>query len=69
VRFPAGAIGLSLLKSVQTGSGTHSASYPMGTGAVSPGLRWSEHEADHSSSAEVENVGAIPPLPHTCLII
>jgi hypothetical protein len=42
---------------VQTGSGSHPASYPMGTGAVSPGVKWPGCEADHSppSSAE-ENV-------------
>jgi hypothetical protein len=46
----------SLLYSVQTGSGAHTASYP-------------EREADHSlpSSADVKNDGAIPPLPHMFL--
>jgi hypothetical protein len=31
-----------------------------------PGIKRSERDADHSppSSAEVEKVGAIPPLPH-----
>jgi hypothetical protein len=35
--------------------------------ALSPGLMWPGYEADHSppSSAEVKNIGAIPPLPHT----
>jgi hypothetical protein len=32
VRFPVGARYFSLLHSVQTGSGAHPASYPMGTG-------------------------------------
>jgi hypothetical protein len=51
----------SLLCSIQTGSETHTASCPMGTGVKQPG-----HEADHScsSSAKVDNGGAIPPL-HT----
>jgi hypothetical protein len=30
----------SLLHSVQTGSGIHPASYSMGTGALSPGIKW-----------------------------
>jgi hypothetical protein len=36
-------------------------------GVLSSGLKWPGCEADHSppSSAEVQNVGAIPPLPHT----
>jgi hypothetical protein len=50
----------TLLYSVQTGSGAHQASYPMGTG-----VKRSKREADHSSpsSAEVKNGGAIPPSP------
>jgi hypothetical protein len=41
----------SPLHVVQTGSGAHLASYPMntGTGALSPGLKRSKREADHSS--------------------
>jgi hypothetical protein len=41
-------------------------SYPMGTGALSPGIKRSGREADHSppSSSKVKNGGAIPPLPH-----
>jgi hypothetical protein len=36
-------------------------------GAFSPGVQWPRREADHSpsSSAEVKNGGAIPPLPGT----
>jgi hypothetical protein len=37
VRFLAGVKDLSLFHSVQTGSGAHPASYPMGTGVFSPG--------------------------------
>jgi hypothetical protein len=52
---------------VQTGSGAHPAFYPMGTGGqFSQGVKQPGHEADNSSpsSAEIKNVGAIPPLPH-----
>jgi hypothetical protein len=37
--------------------------------ALSPRVKRPGNEADHSppSSAEVKNVGAIPPLPHTSL--
>jgi hypothetical protein len=48
VRFPAGAGNFSLQHHVQTGSGTHTASYPMGAGAVSLGVRRPGREADHS---------------------
>jgi hypothetical protein len=49
-----------LLHSNHTGSGTHSASYPVGTGALFPRVRWLGREADSSllSSAEVKNGGA-----------
>jgi hypothetical protein len=53
IRFPAGAKGFSCSLCVQTGSGAHPASCPMGTGGnARPGP-----DADHSppSSAEVEN--------------
>jgi hypothetical protein len=36
VRFPAGTINFSLLRSYQSGSGVHSASYPMGAGKSFP---------------------------------
>jgi hypothetical protein len=59
----------SLLHSIQTFSGDHTASYPMGTGDLSPGVKWPENEAEHSApfNAEVKNGGAIPPLPRTFL--
>jgi hypothetical protein len=52
-RFPAGAGNFALRYRVQTGSGTHPASFPMGTWGSFPG-----GEADHlpPSSAEVECV-------------
>jgi hypothetical protein len=45
---------------VQTGSGAHPASYPVGTIGSFPG-----RAVDHSPSysAEIKNGGAIPPLP------
>jgi hypothetical protein len=50
---------------METGSRTHPASYPVGTGADFPEIKRPGREADHSppSSAEVKNGGAIPPLP------
>jgi hypothetical protein len=56
----------SLLHSVQTGCRAHPASYPMGTGGTFPRDNRPECEAGHSppSNAEVENGGAILPLPH-----
>jgi hypothetical protein len=53
VRSPTGAEDFSSSPGVQTGSGAHPASYPMGTGGKArPG-----RDADHSppSSAEVKN--------------
>jgi hypothetical protein len=52
--------GVSLLFSVQTGSGVHPASYPTCNWSCFPGPK-----ANHSppSSAEVENGGAVSPLP------
>jgi hypothetical protein len=46
----------SLYHRAQNGSGSHPASYPMGTGALSLGLKRPGREADHSppSSAEVK---------------
>jgi hypothetical protein len=39
VRFPAESVYFSLFHRVQTGSGAHSASYPMGTGDSFPGRK------------------------------
>jgi hypothetical protein len=57
----------SFLHSIQTSSGAHPASYPVGTGVLSPGAKSPGREADHSppSNAKVKNGGAIPPLPYT----
>jgi hypothetical protein len=66
VRFPAGARDFSLLHSMQTGSGVHPASYPVGTEGSFPGVMRPGREAHHSlpSNAEFKNGGAIPQLPH-----
>jgi len=42
---------------IQTGSGAHLHSYPMGTGALIPGIKWPGHKVDHlpPSSAKVRN--------------
>jgi hypothetical protein len=55
VRFPTGAGNFSLHHHVQNGSGAHPASYPMGTGGSSLGVKRAGSEADHSppSNAEV----------------
>jgi len=49
---------LSLRYRVMTGSRTHTASYPMGTGGSYPSGKAEGREADHSppSNAEVKNV-------------
>jgi hypothetical protein len=39
---------------VQTGSGAHPDSYPMSTGAVSPGIKWQGREAEHSTAISAE---------------
>jgi hypothetical protein len=55
----------SLLHVVQTGSGAHPASYPMGTGNSSPGVKRPGREADHSppNSAEVKKMGIYTSTP------
>jgi hypothetical protein len=46
----------SLLHIIQTGSGVHPSSYPMGMGTLSQGVKQQGREADHSpqTSAEVK---------------
>jgi hypothetical protein len=67
VCYPARARNYRLLEGVQTGSGAHPASYPMGTGALSPGVKRPSREAEHSSlfSAEVKNGWSYTSTPHT----
>jgi hypothetical protein len=45
VWFPWGARDFSFPYGVQTGSGAHTTSYPMGTRAVSQAVKWSRREA------------------------
>jgi len=47
------------------GSGAHPASYPVGTGALSPGVKWPECEADHwpPFSAKVKNAWSYASIP------
>jgi hypothetical protein len=56
VKFPARTGNFPLRLHVQTGSGAHSTSYPMGTGGLSLGVMQLRREADHSppSSADVK---------------
>jgi hypothetical protein len=39
---------------IQIGSGNYPASYPVGTGALSPAVKWPGCEADHSLSLSAE---------------
>jgi hypothetical protein len=58
VRSPTGAEDFSSCPCVQTGSGVHPASYPMGTVGPFPGCKARPgRDADHSppSSAEIKN--------------
>jgi hypothetical protein len=66
VQFPVEASDFSLHHNVQIGCGAHPASYTMGTGAISPEVKWQGHGV-HSppSSADITNSGPIHPLPHT----
>jgi hypothetical protein len=64
VRVPVGS-SISLLHIVQTGYGVHPTSYPMGTGALSPGVKRPEREADHlpPTSAEVKKTWVYTATP------
>jgi hypothetical protein len=65
VRFLVGARYSCLIHSIQTRSGAHPASYPMGTGGSSLEVEQPWREGDHSlpSSAKVMNGGPMPPHP------
>jgi hypothetical protein len=54
VRFPTGTGNFSLHHRVQNGSGSHPASYPMGTRGLSLGVKRPEREADHSPTSITE---------------
>jgi hypothetical protein len=66
VRAPAVAGNYSLYHLVQTGSGAHPASYPMGKrSSFSLEVNWAGREADHSppSSTEIKNAwNSTPPV-------
>jgi hypothetical protein len=70
VRFPAGTGNFSFHHRVQNGSGAYPAPYPMGTGALSLGVKRLGCEADRSPpySARSRMCGAIPPLPQYALM-
>jgi hypothetical protein len=67
VRLPGGARDFSLLLSVQTASGAHPASYPMGTGGSIPGVKWPGPEPDHylRPVPRLRVHETIPPPSHT----
>jgi hypothetical protein len=54
VRFPAGAGNFSLRPRVQTGSGAHPASYPVGNRGSFLGVKRPRREADHSPPPTAE---------------
>jgi hypothetical protein len=54
VRFLAGAGNFFLHHRVQNGSGVHPASYPMGTGTLSLGVKRPSREADHLPPSDAE---------------
>jgi hypothetical protein len=54
VRFPAGAGNFSIHHHVQTGSGVHPASCPVGTRGPFPGIKRSGREADHLPQSTVK---------------
>jgi hypothetical protein len=54
VGFLAGERNFFLLRSVHTGSGVHLVTYSIGTGALSPGGKRPDPEANHSSPSSTE---------------
>jgi hypothetical protein len=70
VGVSAGAGNFSLHHRVQTGIGTHPASYPMGTGGSCPrGEKRAGHEADHSPPSSVEVKECMELYLHSSLVI
>lgn len=53
VRSPAAEINFSLLRSIQIDSGAQPASYSVGTGVISSGIKGSELEAGHPSPSRL----------------
>jgi hypothetical protein len=58
---------MNFLHVVQTGFGAHPASYPIGIGTLSSGVKRPGHEAGHSppTSAEIKKMWIYTSLPHT----
>jgi hypothetical protein len=69
VWVPAGAGNFSLHHCVQTGSEAHPASYLMGTRGSFPGVKWAQHEADHSPPLvpRSKNAWSYTSTPPICL--
>jgi hypothetical protein len=61
---------LELVIGIQTGSGSHPASYPVGTRYSFPGVKRPGPEADHSppSSSEVKNEWNYSSTPQCALV-
>jgi hypothetical protein len=61
----------SLCHHFQTDSGSHSDSYPMGTGTIIPGAKRPGHEGDHSSSSsiKVKNVWSYTSTPQYVFVV
>jgi hypothetical protein len=53
-RIPTGGRDVSLLRNVQLGCEAHPPSYSMGMGAISPAVKLTRHQADHSSPSRAE---------------
>jgi len=62
-----------VVKTMQAESGAHPTTYPVGTGkggeALTPWVKWPEHETDHSPSsrAEAKNEWSYTSSPAICL--
>jgi hypothetical protein len=67
VRIPAGSGNFFLWHRVQNGSEAHPASYPTGTGALSPEVKRPGRKADHSPPISAENAWSYTSTPPICL--
>jgi hypothetical protein len=59
--------GVQFLAGARNFSGLHVTLYAVGTGALSLGVKWPEHEGYQSppSSAKIKNSGTMSSVPHT----
>jgi hypothetical protein len=70
VWVPAEAGNFSLHHRVQTGSGAHPASYPLGTKDSFPGVKHPAREADHSPHlVSIRLREVVPPLPQYAFVV